>query len=107
MSDFTEELVMHLPFTMPNGTPLEDYWPCRQLPSGEWAGVRDQMYTGSLVVGIDPCGYRTRFCYASRAEAMRALAGWSGEGDPPGRWIKQKPEERHGPWYADDQDGAP
>ena len=102
MSDFTHEIVEHLPFGMPDGSPLPEYWPCRQLPNGEWAGVRDQVYTGSLVVGITPLGYRTRFCYGTRGEAMCALARWSGEGDPPGRWIKQKPEERHGPWFAEE-----
>ena len=98
----SSELVPQLPFGLPDGTPLPEYWPCRQLPNGEWAGVRDMMYTAGLIVGITATGYRTRFCYETRGEAVLALAQWSGGGDPPGRWIKQKPEERHGPWYEED-----
>ena len=91
------ELQMHVPFTCSDGEPLTEYWPCKRLPSGEWAGVRDLMYTSAIFIGVDPIGYSERFCYATRAEAMIALGEWSGEGDPPGDWIVQKPQGRHGP----------
>lgn len=66
------------------------YKPARQLASGEWAGVRDMLYTTGLCVGLDDTGYRTRFCFSSRTEAEDAFAAWDGTGWPPGYWIKQK-----------------
>lgn len=39
----------------------------------------------------------TRWCYAHRATAVTALDLWDGRFDPPGDWIKQKPEDRYGP----------
>ena len=81
------------------------YWPAKRLPAGawegDWAGVCDQMFTASINVGIDRIGYKTRFCYETRQIAEAALLIWDGEGDPPGPWIKQIPEDRHGPWYED------
>lgn len=63
----------------------------RQLPTGEWAGLRRMYATAGLFVGLDDVGYRCRFCYATLGEALLALADWDGAGDdPPGRWIKQK-----------------
>ena len=73
------------------------YWPVKQMANGELAGIQDYMFTAGVVIGIDPVGWRTRFCYETRAEAEQTLAAWDGNGDPPGNWIKQKPEERHGP----------
>jgi len=103
MNDFQipDGLRLHVPFAMPDGTPLTEYWPVRQLPSGEWIGVRDMAYTAGLHIGIDSTGYGKRFCYETRGEAMVALVMWTGEGDPPGRWIKEKPGDRRGPWYDD------
>ena len=75
-------------------------------PSGEWAAVRDMFTTAGLIVGITPTGYRTRFCYETRGEAMIALATWTGKGDPPGRWIKQKPEDWSGPWFNGSRGGS-
>ena len=73
------------------------YSPVKQLTTGELAGVSDYMFTAGLVVGLDATGWRTRYCYATRPLAESALAAWDGNGDPPGPWIKQKPEDRHGP----------
>lgn len=69
----------------------------RKLPSGEWAGVLRQMFTCALFVGIDEFGYRTRYCYATERQARVALAEWDGNGQPPGLWIKQKPQDILGP----------
>ena len=77
------------------------YTPAKMLTNGEWAGVHDYHYTASISVGIDACGWRTRYCYETRQLAEAALLIWDGIGDPPGPWIKQKPEDRHGPWYED------
>lgn len=104
--DIRDSLQMHVPFTGSDGSPLTEYWPVRQLPSREWAGVRDMMHTAGIHIGIGATGYRTRFCYETRGEAMAALIAWTGDGDPPGRWIKQKPEDRRGPWYDDPDEEA-
>ena len=73
------------------------YRPNRLLPTGEYAGVMQMCYTYGLFVGLDDCGYRTRFCFETRAEAEEALRDWDGNGWPPGYWIKQKPEGTPGP----------
>ena len=58
-------------------------WP-EKLASGEWAGIRQFMFTWGLCVGLDKTGYRTRFCYEDITDALFALATWDGHGDPPG-----------------------
>ena len=73
------------------------YSPIRVLPTGVNAGVQDMAYTAGLFVDMNESGYRTRYCYETRAEAEAALEAWDGNGDPPGPWIKQKPEDRLGP----------
>lgn len=65
----------------------------RKLPSGEWAGIQRNLFTYGLVVGLDKTGYRTRFCYSLKTDAVESLEKWDGEGFPPGYWIKQKPED--------------
>lgn len=75
----------------------EGYTPNRVLPNGEHAGVIDMQFTTALVVGIDEIGYRTRFCFCTRAEAEQALEEWDGTGFPPGFWVKQKPEDAFNP----------
>lgn len=66
------------------------YKPARGLESGELAGVMDMTFTCGLFVGLGDFFYRTRFCYRSRKEAEAALAVWTGQGNPPGNWIKEK-----------------
>lgn len=62
-----------------------------RLPSGEWAALLPLLFTTGLVVGLDPFGiYRTRFCYPAPRDAFIALVCWSGQGNPPGPWIKEK-----------------
>ena len=70
----------------------EGYSHLRVMPNGEIAGIQSFMFTYGLVLGLDHWGYRTRFCFPSKAEAVAALKDWDGEGFPPGFWIKQKPE---------------
>lgn len=81
------------------------YGPLRRLPTGEWAGDVDQLYTVGLFVGLDESGYRTRFCFPDRPSAEAALAAWDGAGFPPGFWIKQKPEDFRNPALADREAG--
>lgn len=70
----------------------------RLLPTGEVAGLQRMIFTVALMVGLDPVGYRTRFCYQRAAEAIEAISVWDGLGDPPGYWITEKGRtERHNP----------
>lgn len=73
------------------------YYPARQLPSGEWIGIRPMLYTWDLFAGLDRTGYRTRFCFADESEAKTALEAWDGNGSPPGFWKVQKPQDIQGP----------
>jgi len=74
------------------------YYPIRII-NGEVVSIARFLFTWGLMVGINKKGYhRTRFCYPNVFEAVKAFVEWEeGEGDPPGPWIKQKPEERVGP----------
>lgn len=71
-------------------------------------GVRPYLFTGALVVGIDPIMHRGRYCYGTMAEAIAALNAWDGEGDPPGAWIKFKSatHERLGPGGLDSEEAS-
>lgn len=62
-------------------------------------GVKPYLFTGALVVGINPVQYQGRYCYATLTEAQEVLATWDGNGDPAGAWIKYKglDGERDGP----------
>lgn len=62
----------------------------RQLPDGRWIAVHRMLYTTGLFVGLDRCGYKTRFCYENFGDAVHAALTWDGNGDPPGLWIKEK-----------------
>lgn len=77
-----------------------DYLVARVLPSGELAALRVMLFTVGLCVGLEPWGVRTRFCYPDFPSALQAIMGWDGRGDPPGPWIKQKPEDRVNPTFA-------
>ena len=71
----------------------------KELETKEWAAVTPYLFTYGLCVGIDPQGdcHRTRYCYPDGVSAEKALEEWDGRGDPPGPWIKQKPQERTNP----------
>jgi len=86
-----------MPDTLLKKLNREGYTRCRRLPTGEIAGILPQIYTVGLCVGLNEIGYRTRFCYEHRNDALAALESWDGRRDPPGPWIKQKPEDRLNP----------
>lgn len=76
----------------------------RQLPNGTWAGLQRFLFTYGIMVGLrhHPFDYYdTRFCYASKEEALADLNQWDGEGFPPGNWIKQKPQDILNPKLKD------
>ena len=80
-----------------NAAEANGYFPNKMLATGELAGIMDMIFTAGLVVGITDDSRRTRYCYPTRPAAEAALAAWDGHGDPPGPWIKQKPEGRLNP----------
>lgn len=55
---------------------------------GQLCGIRRFNFTSAVVVGVDPVGYRRRYCYEHAHEARQALAAWDGKGHPGGPWIK-------------------
>jgi hypothetical protein len=73
----------------------------RPLGNGEWLAVAPQLYTTGLFVVPDRDHYRTRYCYERSFEAVHAFLTWDGEGDPPGMWVKQKPEDRLNPKWLE------
>lgn len=56
----------------------------KTMPDGTLCGVHPLMFHWTLVVDIDPIGYRDRYCYATKEGAIRALQEWDGTGDPEG-----------------------
>lgn len=72
------------------GQDFEKITGLRILPNGEVAGVLPFVFTHGLLVGLDPWGYRLRYCYALHYQAMQALASWKKGDDPPGPWLKKK-----------------
>ena len=77
------------------------YTPARILPNGKYAWIMRMLYTFGLYVSLDEEGTSTRYCYHTWEEAELALKTWDGENDPPGNWIKQKPEGRNNPNYKE------
>ncbi len=76
----------------------------RPTPRG-LAGLQRYLYTVAIVVGIDEAGYVGRYCFPSFMSALVAFDEWSGDGDPPGPWIKYKGRggERYGPGITEPQ----
>jgi len=76
----------------------------RELKNVCVCSIFPYLYTGGLVIGIDPIGHAGRYCYETVAAATAALASWDGRGDPPGAWIKFKGTgcERLGPGCIND-----
>jgi hypothetical protein len=64
------------------------------------AGILRQILTWGIAVGVDLDLYTTRYCYEHEEDARAALRDWTGVGDPPGPWIKQKPENRLNPNFT-------
>ena len=85
------------------------YYRARQLPTGEWLALNRQIFTTGLCLVKEPAlsdqvsnGLRTRFCFEHAHDAEAAFVAWDGIGDPPGNWIKQKPQDRMNPrWLAE------
>lgn len=76
----------------------QGYERIKPLPSG-LCGLMRFITTHAIVVGLTDRGYRGRYCYEHKQQAVDAIMEWNGEGDPPGPWIKYKgiDGERLGP----------
>lgn len=79
----------------------QGYWAVRKLPTGEWVGGYDYLFTYGIVIGLTRATWRTRWCYPrvdfTRDQVAGFIQQWDGEGFPPGLWLKQKPEDRQHP----------
>jgi len=69
----------------------------REIAGRGWCAIMPMLFTTGLFYGLDTFGPAGRYCYANREDAGEALEKWTGDGDPPGPWIKEKPSERRGP----------
>jgi hypothetical protein len=71
----------------------------RVLPDGRVLGVFPLIYTHKLVWTrfVGDCGYEDGWCYPTMVEAVIALCGWDGEGDPPDGWIRHPTSGRRRP----------
>lgn len=80
----------------PNVPPvwLTEFEALREIEGRGLCGVQRFIFTCGLLTNLRFVGltnsYDARYCYESRADAVRALATWDGQGDPPGDWIKEK-----------------
>lgn len=77
---------------------LNSYAEPRILDAGPFAGnyvhLAQMLFTCAVMVSDARDGNPiTRWCYHTRREAKAALDVWSGIDDPPGEWIKRKPED--------------
>lgn len=76
----------------------QGYRHTHRLLSGEFAGLLPMLGSWGLFVGMEDFGYRCWYSYPDYGSAVLAITEWSGYGDPPGGWIKQKGRDlAHGP----------
>lgn len=73
------------------------YLDARELPSGVWIATGDNLYTRDIYYGLDEVGWSKKWMYEDRNAADAAFVTWNGDGDPPGPWLKQKPDDRWNP----------
>lgn len=69
---------------------IDGYFHIREKPGRGICGLMHFVYTVGLCYGLDETGYQGRYCFSNLREAMDSLDAWTGEGDPPGNWIKHK-----------------
>lgn len=68
------------------------YTNIRLIPGRGLCGLHRLLFTTGIVYGLDLDGYKGRFCYHTKPEALKALELWDGSGDPSGDWIVNKGE---------------
>lgn len=60
------------------------YLEYREFDNGRNAALCGLLYTWAILADLDEIGYGDRWCYETRADALRALNEWGGEGEPSG-----------------------
>lgn len=70
---------------------ITDYNMVAKIPGRGFCGIRRQLFTWGLFYGLtgdiwNHC--QGRYCYNEFHEAVSDLVHWTGEGDPPGDWLK-------------------
>ena len=86
-----------------NGPPLIEGYSFLKDATGKpgvYVGIQKMIVTTGLYL-LEKDFWITRFCYETTAEALAAFMEWDGNGDPPGNWIVQKPEQRYNPNHKD------
>jgi len=63
---------------------LKEYHILKRLPDGRVCGVHKFIYTWSLHIDIDYCGYGDRYCFSTLELANAALQAYDGETEPIG-----------------------
>lgn len=80
------------------GAWLTEFLLLRSITGLGLCGVQRFAFTSGLLVNLRFDGlsyfYDARYCYSTANEALKDLAEWDGQGDPPGEWIKEKLSER-------------
>lgn len=58
----------------------------RQIPGGQWAGLKKFMFTWAIVTGamFDTINVGDRWCYHALETAAVAFEAWDGTGEPEG-----------------------
>lgn len=64
--------------------------PFRLLPGRGVCAISKFIYTYGLCWGLDESGYKGRWCYETKQDALDALRLWDGIDDPSGPWVKYK-----------------
>lgn len=68
----------------------QGYCNLKEIPGRGICGLSNFMFTTGIIYGMTNWTYKGRYCYGTAAEAETALKHWTGEGHPPGLWIKHK-----------------
>ena len=61
-----------------------------RIIAGKVCQLKRYLFTHALEVGIVGSSYERRYCFEHELDAASALESWTGEGHPPGPWIKCK-----------------
>lgn len=77
---------------------LADYPVVERKGDAGWCALERFAYTFAILAGCDRGGYRDRWCYESRAQALRAFQSWSGaKGTEPDGWHRHPDTGRRRP----------
>lgn len=74
---------------------LEDqsYFNIKEIPNKGICALYRFAFTTGLVYDINEIGYKGRYCYSNKSDAVKAIEEWNGESDPQDEnWIKHKGE---------------